>query len=155
MPTFEVIEARRHHCGQMARRLREEQAEATARLGVHTHRRLVEVFDNSSFRRAWLVDGRLCGLGGVEGSLASATGGIWLALTEQACRYPVALVKETRRQLQEIMQTRRQIVTTIIENDSASARFVAHLGFETCGDPIELNGQRLIPVLLGEMPGPS
>ena len=152
MPVFEVIEARRHHCGQMARHLRSEQAEATARLGVHAHRQLVQVFDNSSWRRAWLIDGRLAGLGGVEGPILSSTGVIWLAFTEQACRYPVAMVKESRRQLQEIMSLKRQIVTTLFENDSASRRFAVKLGFETFGDPIEKNGQRLIPIFLGDAP---
>jgi hypothetical protein len=152
MPVFEVIEAKRRHCGAMARRLRSEQAEATARLGVHTHRQLVQVFENSSWRRAWLIDGRLAGLGGVEGPILSATGIIWLAFTADACRYPVAMVKESRRQLQEIMQMKRQIVTTLFAGDSASHRFAIHLNFETFGDPIEKNGQRLIPIFLGEMP---
>ena len=152
MTTFEVIEAKRRHCGQMARHLRSEQAEATARLGVHTHRQLVQVFDNSSWRRAWLIDGRLAGLGGVEGPILSSTGVIWLAFTEEACRFPVAMLKESRRQLQEIMKIKRQILTTLFEEDSASQRFAIHLNFETFGDPIEKNGQRLIPIFLGDAP---
>lgn len=150
MPVFEIIEGRRHHCGQIARRLRAEQAEATVRLGMHVHRRLTEVFERSHFCRAWLIDGRLCGLGGLESPLLSSTGVVWLALTDEACRFPVALVKETRRQLQEIMRTKRQIITTLFENDSSSRRFAIHLGFEICGDPVEKNTQRLIPISLGE-----
>ena len=151
MPSFQIIEAKRRHCGEMARRLRTEQAEATARLGVHTHRRLVEVFEQSSFCRAWLADGQLCGLGGVEGPILSTSGVVWLAFTEEACRYPVAMVKEARSQLHEIMAVKRQIVTTIFENDFASMRFALCLGFEVCGDTIERNGQRLIPVSLGDI----
>jgi hypothetical protein len=148
--TFEVIEAKRRHCGQMARHLRSEQAEATARLGVDTHRRLVEVFEASSWRKAWIVDGALCGLGGLEGPILATEGVIWLALTSEACRYPVAMLKTARRQLQELRQTKHLIKTTILEYDSASWRFALHLGFKICGEAVKQNGLRLIPVSLGE-----
>jgi len=151
MPTFEIVQGKRRHCGEMARRLRAEQSEAAIRLGTGIHRRLVEVFDQSSFCRAWLIDGRLAGLGGVQGPMASATGEIWLALTEDACRYPIAMVKQARRTLNEIMQLKRYIVTAIFASDAASMRFASCLGFEICGDPFEQNGERLIPVSLGEM----
>jgi hypothetical protein len=149
MPVFEVVPARRHHCGILARQLRAEQAEATVRLGVHVHRRLVEVFEASSFCRAWTIDGRVAGIGGVEGSILAAEGVVWLALSAEACRYPVALVKEARRQLHEIMRTRRRIVTTIFESDLVSMRFAVKLDFERCGDPFQQNGECLIPVSLG------
>jgi hypothetical protein len=148
MPTFEIIEGKRWHCGEMARRLRAEQAEATVRFGEQPHRRLVEVFESSSWCKAWMIDGQLGGLGGLHGPLIASEVPIWLSLTSEACRYPVALMKETRRQLQEIMRTRRKIVTLIFEGDMASMRFALKLGFEICGDRIEQNGQVLLPVSL-------
>ena len=155
MPVFEIVKGKRWHCGVIARRLRAEQAEASVRFGAQVHRRLVEVFDQSSFCRAWLIDGRIAGLGGVSGPLASSTGEIWLALTEEACRYPVATVRQALATLHEIMQLKKKIVTTIFESDVASKRFALKLGFEICGDAFEQNGQRLITVSLGEMHWPS
>ena len=150
MPVFEIVQAKRYHCGEIARRLRVEQKEAVIRAGDEAHRRLVQVFDESSWCRAWLADRKLVGLGGIRGPLSSATGEIWLALSADACRFPVEMIKEARRQLREILQVKRQIVTAIAESDSASMRFGLHLGFKKFGEPFDLNGERLVPVSLGK-----
>lgn len=127
MPTFQIIEARAHHCGQMARRLRIEHRAAIA--GINAHRELRDRFEASAFRRAWLIDGELAALGGVVGGALSTTGYIWLALSELALRYPVATVKEARRQLDEIMATKRELGTVIVPADKAALRFAVFLGF--------------------------
>lgn len=129
MTTFEIIPARAHHCGQMARMLRVEHSAAIALLGMDSHRELRRVFDASSFRRAWLINGALSALGGVTGSNLSTEGYIWLAVAQNATRYPRAIVREARRKLAEIMMTRREITTTIIDHDETSKRFALALGF--------------------------
>jgi len=127
--TFSIIEARPWHCGQMCRMLRSEHRELIASIGIDSHRELRARFDQSSFRRAWLIDGQLAGLGGVTGSILTATGYVWLALSRDALRFPVAAVKEVRRQLEIIMVCKRELVTTIIDGDEASKRFAIFLGF--------------------------
>ena len=136
MTTFEIIEAKAHHCGQMARLLRHEHADAVAWGPVASHRKLRECFELSSWRRAWLIDGRLAGLGGVTGTIASARGAIWLALSDGATRYPVAIVKEARRQLDEITRIKQEVVTTIVLGDAASRRLADFLGFVAIGDDL-------------------
>ena len=74
MPHFEIVEAKAWHCGAMSRLLRQEHAEAIALIGLNSHRELRAVFDESIFRRAWLINGRLAALGGVIGPAASAYG---------------------------------------------------------------------------------
>lgn len=128
-PKFEIIEARPHMCGQMSRLLRAEHRSAVAALGVDAHRELRSAFDQSAFRRAWLIDGRLAALGGVTGSPLNHYGQIWLALSSTALRYPKAIVQEARRQIDEIMATRHQIVTSIVSGDEAAKRFAIFLGF--------------------------
>jgi hypothetical protein len=44
-----VVEAKRHHCGLMARRMRQSQGDA---IGIDVHREMVKVFERSSFRRS-------------------------------------------------------------------------------------------------------
>lgn len=129
MTTFEIIPARAHHCGQMARMLRVEHSAAIALLGMDSHRELRRVFDVSSFRRAWFINGKLAGLGGVMGTKLAIGGFIWLALTEPARRYPVAIVKEARRQLAEIMLVKRELATTVINGDESARRLAIFLGF--------------------------
>lgn len=129
MPRFNVIPARSYHCGQMARRLRAEHAAVVVKLGLNAHQELHERFIWSAFRRAWLIDGELAALGGVTGSPLETSGMIWLALSELATKYPVACVKEAKKQLAEIMATRHEITTLLLEGDEAARRFALALGF--------------------------
>lgn len=129
MPTFQIIEAKPYHCGQMVRALRYEHQSALMLLGVDSHRELRALFDQSAFRKAWLIDGKLAALGGVSGMQLSAIGFVWLCLSEQARKYPVAIIKEARRQLDQIMIVKRELATTIISGDVSARRLAIFLGF--------------------------
>lgn len=129
MSEFLVVDASRRHCGIISRRLRAEHRRAVVALGFEPHKGLVECFETSAFRRTWMIDGELAGLGGITGSLLSAEGMVWLALTELATRYPVQMVKEARRQLEQVGMTKRSLVTSLLENDEAAERFARFLGF--------------------------
>lgn len=130
MSTFEIVEAKSYHCGQMVRALRNDHHKALLKLGLNAHRQLRACYDDSGFCRAWMIDGKLAGLGGVTGTIASSTGYIWLALTEDATRHPKMIIKEARNQLEEIMSTKRQLFTTLVDADPTSRRFAEHLGFQ-------------------------
>ncbi len=129
MTKFSIIEAKPHHCGQMVRVLRTHHAAVLAGLGLNAHRELRASFDQSTYRLAWLIDGKLAGLGGVTESALSATGMIWLALSQDAMHYPVQIVKEARRQLSNIMVVKRELVTAILLDDKSSMRFAEFMGF--------------------------
>lgn len=129
MPLFETIDAKAHHCGQIVRVLRREHRDALIMLGVDAHRELRACFDASYLRRAWFADGRLIGLGGIMGAAMSSSGFIWLALSEQATRYPVAAVKEARRQIAEALATKATLIAGTVTGDFTSARFIHALGF--------------------------
>jgi len=128
-PKFEVVEAKEFHCGQILRRLRIEHREAIERVGANSHRELRALFDSSYLRRAWLIDGKLAALGGVSGSILSHYGFVWIALSNEAMRYPVALIREVKRQIESVMATKSQLVTTIVGGDEAAKRFAVFLGF--------------------------
>lgn len=129
MTEFSIIEAKKYHCGEMARKLRHAHKEAIVKLGINTHRELLSRFNDSSFRRAWLINGKLAALGGVTGPLLAGYGYIWVAFTADALRYPLEIIKEARRQLDEIMLTKTELMTTIIGGDEAARRFAVFLGF--------------------------
>jgi hypothetical protein len=130
MTTFQIIEAKPWHCGQMTRLLCPRHAQAAADAGADMHRELRSRFEQSAFRRAWLINGDLAALGGVTGSKISAGGIVWLALAERALYFRVAMVREARKQLTEIMRTKRQLCAAIVAGDDVSMRFAAFLGFE-------------------------
>jgi hypothetical protein len=129
MPTFEIVEAKAWHCGAMSRALRLEHQKAVAMIGLNSHRELRGMFDESIFRKAWLIDGRLAAVGGVTGPQVSSYGIVWLAFSSAATKYPMAMVKEARRQIEFIMQTKRLLISSILDGDDASERFAIFLGF--------------------------
>ncbi len=71
---------------------------------------------------------------GVVGSSLESTGYIWLAITDQARRYPLEFVRTVRRELDVIMLTKRELVTTVITDDPVACRFAAFMGFHVSHD---------------------
>jgi hypothetical protein len=113
----------------MVRILRQEHQKAVAMIGFNSHRELRAHFDSSIFRRAWMIDGKLAALGGVTGPEIAAEGFVWLAFSEAATRYPVAIIKEARRQIEFLAQTKRVLVCSLVEGDEAAERLAIFLGF--------------------------
>lgn len=126
---YEIVEARRWHCGQMARRMRRGQREAIMAAGFDPHRALLARFNESRICRAWMVDGRLMALGGIVGSLLSIHGLVWLALAQEASDHAVPLVREARRQLADVMRTYEELATVLMGDDEPARRFAVWLGF--------------------------
>jgi hypothetical protein len=130
MPRFDLIDAKIWHCGQMCRRLRSQHAIAVAGLDIEPHMQLRTLFDDSAYRKAWLIDGELAALGGVTGTSMSTWGYVWLAITDKAAaKHKFAIVREARRQLALLMTTRHELATTIIGGDEAAKRLAVFLGF--------------------------
>jgi hypothetical protein len=129
-----VIEGKPYHCGAIVRRMRVDHLAAVERAGMDAHRELRSIFETSCVRKAWLVDGQLAALGGISGTQLSPLGFAWVVLTAEALRYPIEIVKETRRQLEQIMTVKRELATTIIGGDTAALRFAIYLGFHVRDD---------------------
>lgn len=134
MAHFQIREARSYDCGRIARMLRPEHEAALVRIGVNTHREIRGTFSASYYRKAFLIDGKLAGIGGVMGSILSPFGFVWLALTDRATRYPMEIVREARRQLVEIMITKNELATTVAMDDPAALRLATFLGFHVADE---------------------
>ena len=137
MTQFAVIQASRHHCGQMARKLRREHEEGSRAIGLGTHEGICVAFLMSSETRAWMIDGRLAAVGGLIDTFASSTGVIWLAVAQSATRYPVAMFKTAREWLRIFGQNKRVLRITVILADKPSIRFAESLGFYPSGEVTE------------------
>lgn len=124
-----LIDAQPHHCGQIVRRLRPEHAEIMNRIGADMHRDLRLHFDASSWRKAWLVDGHLIAVGGIEGPKASSTGMGWLALAADSPKVGWQFARMALREFDALFPVKRQIATLILKEDIASVRFAYFLGF--------------------------
>lgn len=129
--TFEIRDAKYFDCGRIARMLRVEHEAALIRLGVHSHREIRSTFEASCYRKAFLIDGKLAGLGGVMAPLLSPAGFVWLALSDRATRYPMAIIKYAKKHLAEVMvqQMKTELHTTVLMDDPAALRLAIFLGF--------------------------
>lgn len=127
--TFEIVDPKAWMCGRLARMLRSEHQAAADRLGLDIHRNLSDVYHQSYYRKAILIDGKLAALGGAVGSALSPAVFVWFALSERATRYPVRIVKIARAQMAEVMRDRLECHTTIIDGDEAAKRLAVFLGW--------------------------
>lgn len=130
MPTFSLVEAKPWHCGMMARLQRAKHTISMIGLDPkEAHREIRQSFDASLIRRSWFIDGQLALIGGVIGSAVGAYGVVWLALADTATRYPLALTKMIRSQLDQIMVVKRLLICNVLVDDPAAERLAIFLGF--------------------------
>ena len=147
MTIFQIIPAKPWHCGIIARKARAEHRAAVTALGIDLHRELALRFADTLEPKAWLINGKIAALGGVVATGLCADGYIWLAITEEARKHPLALVREAKRQLSEMMETRRELATVLLPTDKAALRLAIFLGFHVkdsgLGSPAHDRAERL------------
>lgn len=131
---FERIEPKAYYIGRMARIVRKEQSLGMLDVGENPHRNLHGCFDQSIIRWAYARDGKLVGMGGIIGTLASSHGQLWIALSLGATEKPVAMIKEIRKCLAEALVQFSELYTIVILSDQASVRFAEYFGFKPFED---------------------
>lgn len=129
MTDYQPIEGRRYHCGQIVRKMAPRQLRMFEDVFGNAHRALSGIFITSTICRAWLIDGELAALGGVQSTIAGSDGFIWLALSEKARNHKFAMVREARRQLGTIMEVKTVVRSRVVPGDTQSRRFALLLGF--------------------------
>lgn len=133
-PEFQVIPARPYHVGQIIRRLRMEHAQAFALVGLNAHRELRRTFMASGICRAGTLNGELAALWGVTGPLMAPHGFIWMVITNELAKHKALVARFTKAQIDEFMQTKVELTTTVLPEDKAAVRFAAWLGFHVAHD---------------------
>lgn len=129
MPQIDVVEAKTWHCGRMARLMRHDHQSRLARCGLDPHRELRRNFEASSWVRTALMDGQIVAMAGIIGSDIASTGFLWLVLSQQAMRHPVAMIRLFRRELDRVMSTRHELATLVGPDDPAAVRLAVFMGF--------------------------
>ncbi len=114
----------------MIRRLRQEHRDILTDMQINMHEELRKFFYDSAFSRSWMIDGSLAAMGGVTGTMISPTGMVWLAVSELATRFPVAMTREATHHMRLIMSTRLEVSAVTVWGDERANRFAEYLGFE-------------------------
>lgn len=126
----EIVDAKIRHCGQITRSLRVDHAATLMRMDVQIHRELRHYFDTSYYKRSAFIDGHLVAVGGCQGSLISSSGFLWLALSQYAMKFPVAVLRYAKREIEHLAKTKTELRTTLLPDDVPAQRLAAFLGFE-------------------------
>lgn len=139
---IEEIQARPWHVGQLARTLRDGHRNLLSAMDVPTHRELRDAFASSIMVRAWMIDGKLGALAGLNATMASPEGTLWLALSQEATAHPVAIARRALRVVGEMVKNRHRLTTIVLEDDKVGLDFVRWLGFFT-DSHMTINGARV------------
>ena len=134
MAVFEIVEAKRHHCGLISRKLRPEHLAAANETGMNIHHGIATQFDMSAYRKTLLIDGQVAAVGGVVATLASFEGHPWLALSEGATHFPVTVCREARRHMAQILAHWGHLSVVFFDADATALRFARFLGFRRASD---------------------
>ncbi len=129
-----IREARLLHGKIISKRLRpEDEAEIRA---VHGDPRLAirRIILASPYRRVAYVDGEVAALWGCDGTLLSTEAHAWLVTTAAVEKVPLTFFREARRELREMLQSRRLLVSHAAASYEKALRFMRMLGF-TVGEP--------------------
>lgn len=126
-----ITDAKRFHCGQMARQMRVDHHASLLKMGVSIHQELRSTFDLSYYSRAAFADGHLAAIWGMEGSIMSSSAKVWLVLSQYAMRFPITILRQAKAELVFMTATKTELVTTLIPDDEAAHRLAVHLGFES------------------------
>lgn len=130
----ERIEAKRFHCGRLARTMRHEHAAIIeANPHIKAHRNIVQFFDQSSLVQAWAIDGEIAALAGVTGSMMDSGGIAWLILSQKAEGHPVAVGREAIKFMKRVQITKRDISMVLLADDKRSIQFAYFLDFKSDG----------------------
>lgn len=132
---FTVQEAKRWHCGEMIRNLRPEQTDVAKNLGFNAHEHLQEAFMISGISKTWFgEDGKILGMMGVTGPMMAEEGMIWLAVSKEATKFPIFIVKQAINQLAELMLFKNRLYAAPFLADPASVKFARSMGFIEMAD---------------------
>ena len=126
---FEVRDAKIQDCGKMARILRIEHHTEIAKTGFDAHRELRSIFANSFYRKALLIDEKLIAMGGVTGGALATVGYVWLAVSNDARKHPLSVIRHARAELDRMMVMKRSLAAMVLADDDAAKRAAVFLGF--------------------------
>lgn len=142
-----VKEGRPYHCGQMARALRHEHRDLLLKMHVPVHRDLKSAFDDSSWTRAFFLDGELMALGGVTGPAMASEGSMWLAISQGGITHWQHIARQCLRQVEQVMETKSHLQTIVLKEDMPAIRFAYFIGFGGA-EPMEIGGAKALKMTL-------
>ncbi len=128
--TFEIVPARIEHMRLAALNLRPMDRAEIEGLGCEPRHLLHRLYRQSPFSRAALINCQIAAVWGITGALLADEGCPWLFTTPIVERQKIEFFRETRRQVEEMLKSRRRLSTYVLASYTQSTRFFTALGFK-------------------------
>jgi hypothetical protein len=129
MKNYEVVTASIRHVKPLSASLRGAHCANLLAFNIEPRRALHDAFLASPFCRTALIEGRPVAMWGVKSDLISPTGFAWLVISNEITGLSLSIIKETKKQLAEMMKTYHELAITVLPDDFAALRFAVFLGF--------------------------
>lgn len=146
-----VVPASVRHVKPLAARLRTAACITLQDFGFEPRRALLRAFVGAHYCRTALVDGKPVAMWGTNGPLLSDEAMVWLVLSDEITKMPLAVVREARRELAKIMENYREVAITVLPDDEAAIQFAVALGFhDRDNDDARLSRKELCRAIMAE-----
>jgi hypothetical protein len=134
--SVDLVPATLAHLREIARTMRAEDRDEVESAGFTVRHLLHSLYQDSTLRRAALVDGELAAVWGLQGVMASDVGYPWLFTSAVVERVPFAYFRVARAEIERMLVTKRTLISHCTASYLRSARTFQMLGF-TLGVPDE------------------
>jgi len=137
-----IIDASPIHVGAIARRLRAEDCAEIRAVYGDPRKAIRYFFHGSALRRAAFIDGEIAALWGCYGSFFTTEGHVWLVTTGEVEKLPLRFFHEVRREVREMLLTRKVLRSHAAASYTKALRFMAMVGFMIgAPEPLGKNGE--------------
>ena len=151
MTGYSVVPTSVRHIKPMSRDLRAAACVTLQGFGFKPREALHRAVLASYYCRTALKDSKPIAMWGVKGPLLADTAVVWLVLSDEVTRMPLAIVREARAELAKVMENKKEIAITVLPDDAAAIRFAVFLGFhDRENDDGELSRKTLCDAILAD-----
>jgi hypothetical protein len=139
---YTIMEAEPSHLDSLAARLRAFDCLELMACGKSARAHLQRCYDLTIMRKTAFVEGEIAAMWGLHpGPLLGDTGHPWFLTTAAVERVPIAVVKEARRHIAEMLEVRPRLVNYVLASYTGAMRLIGVLGFRLGPpEPIGKNG---------------
>ncbi len=147
MSEVAIVDAKPIHVGMIARRLRAEDCAEIRALYGDVRKAIRFCFHGSAYRKTAFVDGEIAAMWGCYGSFFAIEGKVWLVTSREVERVPMRFLREVRREVTQMLQSRQALLGHAAASYTKALRFMEMAGF-TIGDtePLGRNGEPYRPL---------
>lgn len=126
---YDVVPSSVRHIKPLSISLRPAACATLRAFGADPRRALHQVLRQSSYSRTAILDGLPVAMWGAAGAMLSDSLTVWAALGNDAVRFPLAIVRRARAELEKIGEHGTELRAMVATEDERAILFARTIGF--------------------------